>query len=75
MINWTKETRPHNKNYMSIGVSVRTRMFAARKSGGAARQKRNPQSPTAYSSVRYGQVYETTTKRKAAGERATDINI
>ena len=44
-----------NKNYISIGVSVRTTMSAARKSGGAARQVRNPQSPTVYSSVRCGQ--------------------
>jgi len=40
-----KRTAAHNKNYMSIGVSVRTRMSAARNSGGAARQESNPQSP------------------------------
>jgi len=44
-----------NKNYISIGVSVRTNNRTARKSGGAARQESNPQSPTVYSSVRYGQ--------------------
>ena len=42
-----------NKNYISIGVSVRTINHTARKSGSAARQKCNPQSPTVYSSVRY----------------------
>jgi len=41
-----------NKNYMSIGVSVRTTKFAARNSLGGVRQESNPQSPTAYSSVR-----------------------
>jgi hypothetical protein len=46
----------HNKNYMSIGVSVRTTKFAARNSGIGVRQESNPQSPTAYSSVRYAQV-------------------
>ena len=45
-----------NKNYMSIGVSVRTTKFAARNNGVGVRQESNPQSPTAYSSVRYGQV-------------------
>jgi len=52
MINWTKETRPHNKNYMSIAVSVLTTSRVARNSGGAARQENRPQSATAYSSVR-----------------------
>ena len=42
-----------NKNYISIGVSVRTNKRTARNSGGAARQERSPQSPTVYSSVRY----------------------
>jgi hypothetical protein len=42
-----------NKNYMSIGVSVRTTKFAARNNGFGVRQESNPQSPTAYSSVRY----------------------
>jgi hypothetical protein len=46
----------HNKNYISIGVSVRTNNRTARNSGGAARQESNPQSPTAYSSVRYAPV-------------------
>jgi len=55
MINWTKETRPHNKNYMSIAVSVLTTSCLARNSGGGARQESNPQSATAYSSVRYQQ--------------------
>ena len=40
---------------MSIGVSVRTTKFAARNNGFGVRQESNPQSPTAYSSVRYGQ--------------------
>jgi len=44
-----------NKNYMSIAVSVLTTSRVARNSGGAARQESNPQSATAYSSVRYGQ--------------------
>ena len=44
-----------NKNYISIGVSVRTNNRTARNSGGAARQESNPQSPTVYSSVRYWQ--------------------
>ena len=42
-----------NKNYISIGVSVRTNKRTARNGGGAARQESNPQSATAYSSVRY----------------------
>jgi len=46
------ENRPHNKNYMSIAVSVLTTSCVARNSGGAARQGRSPQSATAYSSVR-----------------------
>jgi hypothetical protein len=45
----------YNKNYMSIGVSVRTRKFAARNNGIGVRQERSPQSPTAYSSERYSQ--------------------
>jgi len=45
----------HNKNYMSIGVSVRTTKFATRNSCIGVRQESNPQSPTAYSSVRYKQ--------------------
>ena len=42
-----------NKNYMSIAVSVLTTSRVARNSGGAARQESNPQSATAYSSVRW----------------------
>jgi len=42
-----------NKNYMSIGVSVRTTKFAARNNSIGVRQESNPQSPTAYSSERY----------------------
>ena len=49
----TKKQRNANKNYMSIGVSVRTTKFAARNNGIGVRQESNPQSPTAYSSVRY----------------------
>ncbi|MBK9378232.1 MAG: hypothetical protein IPM86_08295 [Saprospiraceae bacterium] len=48
-----KKITPHNKNYMSIAVSVLTRSRVARNNGGAARQENNPQSATAYSSVRY----------------------
>jgi hypothetical protein len=40
---------------MSIGVSVRTTKLVACNSDDAARQESNPQSATAYSSVRYGQ--------------------
>jgi hypothetical protein len=39
---------------MSIGVSARTTKFAARNNLGGVRQESNPQSPTAYSSERYG---------------------
>jgi len=50
----TKQTkaRTHNKNYMSIAVSVLTTSQVARNNGVAARQESNPQSATAYSSVR-----------------------
>ena len=49
MTTYRIEARRHNKNYMSIGVSVRTTKFAARNSGIGVRQESNPQSPTAYS--------------------------
>jgi len=49
----TERTTGVNKNYMSIGVSVRTTKFAARNNSRGVRQERSPQSPTAYSSVRY----------------------
>jgi len=45
-----------NKNYMSIGVSVRTTKSAARNNLVGVRQESSPQSPTAYSSVRYAQL-------------------
>jgi hypothetical protein len=48
-----KEWLAHNKNYMSIAVSVLTTSRVARNNGGAARQENRPQSATAYSSVRY----------------------
>ena len=52
--NWkNNRQRNGNKNYMSIGVSVRTTKFVARNNGIGVRQVSNPQSPTAYSSVRY----------------------
>ena len=35
-----------NKNYMSIGVSVRTTKFAARSNSRGIRQKNRPQSAT-----------------------------
>jgi hypothetical protein len=41
-----------NKNYIAIGVSVRTTKFAARNNSGGVRQESTPQSPTVYSSVR-----------------------
>ncbi len=49
----------NNKNYMSIAVSVLTTSRVARNSGGASRQENRPQSATAYSSVRYRQVWQT----------------
>ena len=49
----TKKALTHNKNYMSIAVSVLTTSRVARNNGGAARQGRSPQSATAHSSVRY----------------------
>ena len=52
-----------NKNYMSIAVSVLTTSQVARKNGGAARQEHNPQSATAYSSVRYVALKKTTMKK------------
>ena len=52
----TKQRTAHNKNYMSIAVSVLTTSRIARNNNGAARQESNPQSATAYSSVRYGQL-------------------
>jgi len=45
--------RPHNKNYMSIAVSVLTTSHVARNNSIGVRQESNLQSPTAYSSVRY----------------------
>jgi len=50
----------HNKNYMSIAVSVLTTSCVARNNGGVARQESNPQSPTAYSSVRWLQFKRNT---------------
>jgi hypothetical protein len=47
-----KQNTGHNKNYMSIAVSVLTTSRVARNSGGEARQENRPQSATAYSSVR-----------------------
>ena len=43
----------NNKNYMSIGVSVRTTKFAARNNGIGVRQESNPQSATTYILGRY----------------------
>ena len=48
-----EQSPAHNKNYMSIAVSVRTTKSAARNNGIGVRQESNPQSATAYSSVRY----------------------
>ena len=42
---------------MSIAVSVLTTSRVARNNGGVARQESNLQSATAYSSVRYPQLY------------------
>ena len=52
-----------NKNYISIGVSVRTINRTARNNGSMARQESNPQSPTVYSSVRYSQFNAQTQER------------
>jgi len=41
-----------NKNYMSIGVSVRTTKPVARNNNGGVRQESAPQSATAYISGR-----------------------
>lgn len=49
---------------MSIGVSVQTRKSAARNNGFGVRQESNPQSPTAYSSVRYQQGVKRQRHRK-----------
>lgn len=54
-----KRKAAHNKNYMSIAVSVLTTGCVARNNGGGVRQESNPQSATAYSSVRYGSVAST----------------
>jgi hypothetical protein len=53
------------ENYMSIGVSVRTTKFAARNNGIGVRQESNPQSPTAYSSVRYPKMMDVRNDLKA----------
>jgi hypothetical protein len=45
----------HNKNYMSIGVSVRTTKFAARKNGIGVRQERSQKLATASNFERYAQ--------------------
>jgi len=56
---WTQQivfqtrTATANKNYMSIGATVRTGKSAARNNGIGVRQESNPQPPTEYSSVRY----------------------
>jgi hypothetical protein len=42
----------YNKKYMIIAVSVLIAEFTTRNNLGAARQESNPQSATAYSSVR-----------------------
>ena len=60
-----KKHLAHNKNYMSIAVSVLTTSCVARNNVGAARQESNPQSATAYSSVRYASAkYKKTDKEK-----------
>ncbi len=50
----------HNKNYMSIAVSVLTTSCVARNNGGTARQENRPQPATAYSSVRSAKCKKTT---------------
>jgi len=48
----------HNKNYMSIGVSVRTTKFAARNNSIAVRQDSNPQPAATYISEHEQPKYE-----------------
>jgi hypothetical protein len=43
------------KTICQLGFRVRTTKFVARNNGIGVRQERSPQSPTAYSSVRYWQ--------------------
>jgi len=54
-----------NKNYITIGVSARTTKFAARNNGIGVRQESNPQSPTAYSSVRCAACKEAQLQHKS----------
>jgi hypothetical protein len=65
---------PHNKNYMSIGVSVRTTKFSARNNGIGIRQESNPLPPTAYSSVRYKQAMKNLTITKIKHYEQRDKN-
>lgn len=51
-----------NKNYMSIGVLVRTTKPAARNNGIGVRQENNPQSPTTYSSEGYATLLKRPTE-------------
>ena len=50
--NERNEWLAHNKNYISIGVSVRTTKFVARNNGIGVRQESNPQLAIEYSSER-----------------------
>jgi len=58
---------------MSIAVSVLTTSQVARNSGGATRQESNPQSATAYSSVRYGQVQKKNHTKNCIWENICSI--
>jgi len=62
----------NNKNYISIGVSVRTTKSAARNNGIGVRQESNPQSPTVYSSVRYG--HHKGLRKKTFNDRFSEFN-
>jgi hypothetical protein len=52
-----------NKNYITIGVSVRTTKFAARNNGIGVRQERSPQSATNHSANVIGKRKEPQDKR------------
>jgi hypothetical protein len=54
----------HNKNYMSIAVSVLTTSRLARNSSAATQQENRPQSANTYSSVRYAIYEETNANRQ-----------
>ncbi|HBB01006.1 MAG: hypothetical protein A2W86_14145 [Bacteroidetes bacterium GWD2_45_23] len=62
------KTPAANKNYMSIGVSVRTTKSAARSNGVVIRQESNLQSTTAYS---FCPLPPSVKRQKTSGQFAT----